>query len=456
MQSYKLSVSKDGKKYTIVFKAETEKLARERVHKEWYSILGIEENNEKTILGNVFIFTGVNKSWDLKHWKIVWDDILKTYIKLRKDLEYEVKEIYYESESNLSEKEKQKIVSDLNEEYNLFFTWKEKLKIDELREKLAKEKNENKKQDNFYLKKELDETYKIIDFILKKLENLLSWTSWIDIDLNQKDKLKIVYNSIIKLKKTTNLAKLKEIWELALVKIWRIELKNLENKQNEGTEKLLKETNVLLKKFWSKKSFIEKKKDIKYIINNFFNNIFNIFNSKKDKKIIKNGVDKYSHSYIKNILFLRRYKEKLKDNNKFFFKHFFEIIFNSEKRGDFFIRRRVIKQNITLFKAKEKWIGFSYTTVKKWITKLVDYILAVLFNIKQYLFTIIVFYTITFIIFLNINYYYNFRESSYEWIFYFLVLFFIYLILHFTRNLFLIILNFVILFFIIIFWIVNF
>jgi len=34
MQNYKLSVSKNGKKYTIVFKAETEKLARERVHNE--------------------------------------------------------------------------------------------------------------------------------------------------------------------------------------------------------------------------------------------------------------------------------------------------------------------------------------------------------------------------------------------------------------------------------------
>jgi hypothetical protein len=34
MQNYKLSVTKNGKKYTIIFKAENEKTARERVHKE--------------------------------------------------------------------------------------------------------------------------------------------------------------------------------------------------------------------------------------------------------------------------------------------------------------------------------------------------------------------------------------------------------------------------------------
>jgi hypothetical protein len=34
MKNYKLSVSKNGRKYTIVFKAETEKDARNKVHDE--------------------------------------------------------------------------------------------------------------------------------------------------------------------------------------------------------------------------------------------------------------------------------------------------------------------------------------------------------------------------------------------------------------------------------------
>ena len=132
MQNYKLSVSKNGKKYTIVFKAETEKLARERVHNEWYSILSIEEVNEKHDLWNTFLFSAYTKSWELKNWKIVWEDIFKTYIKLRKNLEYNVKTLFSENDKDISIEEKNKIIKDLEDEYSLFYKWK---KTDKLRKK---------------------------------------------------------------------------------------------------------------------------------------------------------------------------------------------------------------------------------------------------------------------------------------------------------------------------------
>lgn len=456
MQNYKISVSKNGKKYTIVFKAETENLARERVHKEWYSILSIEQITNKDNLWNAFLFSAYTKEWELKHWKIIWDDIFKVYIKLRKNLEYDVKSLFSEEDKNLTFDEKNKIIKDLEEEYNLFYKWKNNEKIDELSKKINKEKQNNTSTDNFYLKKELEETYKLIDFVLLKLQNILSDKYKIDVSLEQKEKLKIVYNSIIKLKKSTNLSKLKEIWELALLRIWRIELNEVEKTQEEQTKKLLKETNILLKKIWSKESFIEKNKDVWYIINNFFENLNAYFLKIKNFQTKKESTDKDSHSYIKNILFLKRYKEKLRENNIFIFKNFISLLFNKELRLDTFIRRRVIKQNITLFKAKEQGVWFSYTTVKKWFNKIVEYILSFIKNIKQYLFYVIVIYTIIFILFINLNYYYSIWESSYEWIFYFLVIFFVYLIFYFTRNLLLIILNFVFLFFIVIFWVVNF
>jgi hypothetical protein len=120
------------------------------------------------------------------------------------------------------------------------------------------------------------------------------------------------------------------------------------------------------------------------------------------------------------------------------------------------IRRKVIQQNIILFKTKEKWIWYSYTTVKKWFTKLTEYLLSIIKIFRSYLFLVIFIYTFLFVIYLNINYYRDSFNSNYDWIFYFLVVFFFYIILFFTRNLVLIILNFVILFFIIIFWVVNF
>ena len=126
MNNYKLAVSKNGKKYTIIFKAENEILARERVHNEWYSILSIEVITEKDELWNTFLFTAYTKEGELKHWRIVWDDILKSYIKLRKNLEYDVKKIFSEKDKDLDENAKNSIVKDLNEEYNLLFKWQKK------------------------------------------------------------------------------------------------------------------------------------------------------------------------------------------------------------------------------------------------------------------------------------------------------------------------------------------
>jgi len=451
MHNYKLSVSKNGKKYTIVFKAETEKIAREKVHDEWYSILSIEEITRKENIWNTFIFKVLTQAWEEKKWKLVWDDLFKAYVKLKRDLDYNVLELYSEEEKDkLTDEQKKVIVNDLKEEYDLVFKKKEvkKVKLEDL-DDLPKEK----KLDNFYLKKELSETYKLIDFILKKLENLLSWESWIKIEWEQKEKLKNIYNSIIKIKKSTNISKLKLIWEVALVKIWKLELQYLEEEQEESTKKLLKETNQLLKKIGSKQSFIEKNKDINYIFKVIGEKISWYFSFKKKKK---EEIDKHSHSYVKNMLFLKRYKEKLKENTLFIIKNIFKIIFNKELRTDTFIRRKVLKQNIYLLKAKEKGTSYSYTYIKKWIKWTIKWLISFLNDIKQYLFLVIIIYTILFIWLLNINFYYEIYNSNYEGIFYFIIVFLIYIALYFSRNIILAVLNFALLFFIIIFWVVNF
>ncbi len=451
MQNYKLAVTKNGKKYTIVFKAETEKLARERVHKEWYSILTVEEVSSNNEMWSAFIFEAFTNEWELKNWKIIWDDILKIYVKLRKNLEYKVKLLFSEKDINLSDDEKKKIIINLEEEYNLFYWNKKQSPTFKSWSNINKDKN---KTDNFYLKKELEETYKLIEFVLEKLRKLLSKDSPIELDSNQQEKLNTIYNSIIKFKKSTNISKLKEIWELALLKIWKIELNEVENTHNDNNKILLKETNLLLKKIWSKESFIEKDKDLWLIIKNISNNIIDFFKKYKQKN--KSTIDKHSHSYIKNILFLKKYNEKLRENNIFILKNIFKLIFNKEKRIDTLITRRVLKQNIILFKAKERGIWFSYTSVKKGFWKFLEYIYLFLKKLNIYLFIIIFTYTLIFIFFFNYNYYYDFSQSNFKWIFYFLVIILIYLILYLTRNILLIVLNFVILLFIIIFWVVNF
>ena len=455
MQSYKLAITKNGKKYTIVFKAETERQARERVHKEWYSILSVEEITVKENLGNMFMFSAYTKEKELKNWKIVWEDIFKAYVKLKKDLEYDVTQIFSEKDIWLYQISKDKILNDLEEEYKILYWWTEKKRQIKKRQIKEKTKSKVKSMDNFYLKKELEEVNKLIEIVLLKMQNLIWEKTWIELDVEQKEKIKNVFNNIIKIKNSTNIAKLREVWEIALLKVWEIELAEVEKKHKNSSKKLLKETNVLLKKIGSKQSFVEKEKDVWYKINNFFWKINNsIKTNRKVEK--KEETDKFSHSYVKNILFLKKYKAKLKESNVYILKNFIKLLFNKELRLNILIRRKVIKQNIIIFKAKEKGLLFSYTYLKTWISNIHKEIFVFIKNIKQYLFSIIFSYTLIFIIFLNLNYYFNFHNSNYNWIFFFIVLFFVYLVLYLTRNLLFIFLNFVILFFIVIFWVVNF
>lgn len=455
MSNYKISVSKDGKKFNIVFKADNESIARERVHNEWYSILSLEKITDKHDIGDTFVFEWY-KSWQFKHWKIVWNDIFKAYVKLRKDLEYDIEYIYSESEEeSLSKDKKIKIIEELKEEYDLYYSSWKKDKSDEIRDKIKKDKDENKKLDNFYLKKELEDVNKLLEIVLLKLEKMISGQWIILLDQIKIEKLKIIYNEIIKLKKSTNISKLREIWELALLKIWNIELQEVEKTKNTENRELLKETNKLLKKLWSKDQFLEKDRDIiyqfKYLLSTINLYISYIKNLRK-----KEEIDKESHSYIKNLLYLSKYKDYYNDNTKLIVKNFYKFIFNKELKEELFLKRSVIKQNIILLKAKEKWLNISYTFLKKGINKLLEAFVLFFQYLNKYIFIIIILYTATFIIYLNIWFYKNNLDYNYNWVFYFLIAIFIYLFIYLSKNILFLIINFVFLFFIIIFGVINF
>lgn len=459
MPNYKIAVSKNGKKYTIVFKSDNENTARERVHSEWYSILGLEEVLNKTDLWNFFIFEWY-KDWEIKHWKIVWKDIFKVYVKLKKDLEYDITLLYNEKDEWLSKEDKEKIIKELKEEYDLFYNKRKKdtrlTNIEKLKKNNYIENNNNNKDlDSFYLKKELEDVNKLIDHILEKLDNLILWENKIILSNKKLEKLKFVYNEIVKLKKTTNISKLRQIWELALIKIWNIELVELEKLKNSDSRKLLKDTNILLKKIWSSDKFVEKDRDIKYQYWLFIERIKSIFIELFKKEKIEE-IDKESHSYIKNLLLISKYKQRYKENTKYIVLNFYKLIFNKKLKEETFLARDVIKQNLVLLKAREKWVNYSYTLIKKGINKFFYKIIEFSKNSCNYLFWVIIGYTIIFFIYLNFSIYFRANDYNYDGIFYFIIIIFIYFLLSFSRSIFLLTINFVFLIFIIIFWVINF
>lgn len=461
MKKYKVSVSKGQKKYTIIISAFSEDEAKEKIHKEWYSVLGVEEFSDRELIGQKFIFQVKDKDKkEIKNWIVIWKDIFKVYLKLRDELFYDVIYLYSEQDKKSDEKEKIKIINTLQEQYNIL-KW---VKIQD------QEKEEEKNQrsllnQEFHLKKDLEETYKLIDFVLFKLKNVIEDKNIYNLDSEQRLKFQDIYNNIIKIKKSTNAAKLKQIWELALLKIGNIELKNLEKLNTKKSKELLNETNKLLKNIWSNRQFIERNKDIKALFELYSSNFNNAFKKFLDIKNFftqkKEEIDKSSYSYLKTVILLKKYKIKFQENSKELEKNFFLFLLpfkkNQEKKAHILLKRRVIQQNISLLEAKKSWKIYSYTFVKKWYNKIIWFVLSYFYLIKPFLFFIVIFYSFFFIISFNLQYYSLLDVNiNYNGLFYFLLLIILLVFTQLSKWFISLVFNFVIFTFIFIVGVVNF
>lgn len=438
MKNFKVELSKDWKKYTFVLKANYEIELKEKFHKEWYNILSIVEVDNIDVSGKAFYFE-ILVNGEIKKWTINSSDIFKSYLKLRKELWYTVKYLY--DKIDITDEEKIDLINKLEKQFELFNIKNNSFKKDEVVIIKKENNNDDKKQETFYAKKELQEAYNIIGFVLIKLRNIIEWKIDENISLEEKEKLTIIYNLLIKVKTSTNIAKLKEVWELALKKIGEIELKVLEDKKTIELEQILKETNKLLKKVWSKTQFIEKEKNLSYIITNLAINIkeFFIENFKKPKKI-KEKIDTESYYYLKNETLLRRYNKLQKELTIEFYKNFYKFIFTFNKDNldfvtKFNIKKALVNQNIKLFEAKLSNKYFSYTkivnTYEKWLRNLLD-----IFNIlKNSLFYFIFLYSLLFIIFLILSYYLNLEYNlNLLTLKYIILLLMVYFFFSFSKN----------------------
>jgi len=461
MQKFKIVASKSNKKYNLILSAQSESEARERIHKEGYSILSIKLAEEKEIQGTKFIFHIISGEQEKKG-VIVGEDLFKSYVKLRKDLGYKVKYLYPEGdESYLDDEKKQKTIHDLEQGY--------KIKIESKPVKKTKPVIDAKElQDidtSFYQKNELEQTHKLIEKVLIKLEPIISNEKNYNLSPEKQEKLKTVYNNIIKLKKSTNISKLKEIGELALFKLGDIELSVLEEQKDATSKELLKETNTLLKKIGSWKQFREKNKDINYILTSFFGEIkknlsFKKLTSEKKKKEL---IDKESYSFLKTLLLLEKYSEKLKENNTLIFKNLGVVLLpfwkNAEKRDKILIKRKVIQQNITLLKAKKQGSIGSYTSIVKWYTKVFEVIGSMFHSLGKVLFFVVLFYSLFFVFYLGsvrLGYELEGFSFNYQGVLYFLLTLLTVIWSSISRGAFMFFFNVVFFSFIIIFSVVNF
>ncbi len=458
MKNYKIVVSKWLQRFTFIRKSESEIELREELHKEGFSIMSIEIMDNIEVSWNKYFFE-IFKDWEIKTWTISSPDIFKAYLKIKVELKYDLKYIYQDKETPIEEKKK--IIHDLEEQFGLYR--KSNIKEINIKEKEDEKKTkvvEEVSTQDFQMKKELEETYKIIDRVLIKMDFFIKLENNEYLNFEKKEKLKQIHQEIIKLKTSTNIFKLRQIWELWLVKVWEIELNILENKKSEELRKLLKETNILLKQVWSKKNFIEKEKDLWYITKTLFNNFKE--NLELDKKIKKEHVviDKKSSNYLKTESLYNKYSQKLKEINKEISKNILIYLIptkeNIKKQEYFALRKKVINQNLTILKAKMSWWMFSYVKVVKWykyfISKLIDFLN--LFNFPIFLVSSV--YSITFLIFNILGKFWIIIDLNFKWLFFFVYLLIFYIFTKSTKWFLSLVFNFVIFMFLVIFGVINF
>lgn len=450
MNKYKVVASKTNKKYTIIVSADSEFDARNKVHNWWYSILSVEYFDDAKIEWRKFVFI-LDDNWEEKKWIIVGNDIYKLYLKLVNDLWYKVKYLYpQEEENSMSDEEKKHIIHMLSTGKSLVETQQSKKEIQDFTKKQEESVDVKEIDESFYMKKELEETQNLIDSVLLKLTPIINQEKNYNLSPEKLQKLHNIYQGIMSIKNSTNIAKLKKIWEVALIKIWEIELKALEENKSQASKELLDQTNSLLKQIGSSEKFKEKEWDFGYTlkimfeqwwegISNFFENIKNRKERKKELEL-----DKQSFAYLKNGLLLNKYSKKLNENTQNMYKNIFAIIFpfweNQKIKEEIMLRRSVIKQNISLLEAKKRWKVQSYTNAIKWGNRVVSNFIALIQWIGHFMYYVVYSFSLIFVWYMFlIKWWFALEaiEISYNGI-YFVILFSIFAALgSATKNIFL-------------------
>jgi len=410
MLNFKASVSKGWKRYSIVIKAESKEEAKAKLHKEWYSILSLDETQNIDMSWKKFLFE-VIISGEKKKWAIVWDDIFKTYVKLIDDLKYKVISLYPENIKD-NQFEIDKLITRLEGQYKIYSINKRKEEEKNKWEESTWPKKEEKKEREtpMYMEQKLNEYYENLDLVLVKIDNILTLKEESILTPEKRRNLEDLKIWIKKIKSSTNISKIKEVSEKSLTKIWELELSLYERYKNDKAKIEMKKTNQLLKQVWSKKSFIEKEKDINYILSQLKEKVSSFFSKEKRKKIKKVWIDKTSDDYVKTVLLINKYEDKLSILRKELFKKFYYSFAWKEKRDEFdiiVVKKAVVEQNLKLLNAKIKWVPFSYTKIKKWYQVFLDMILTVLRFINDSLYYAIVLCIVSFVWVVCANYYFN-------------------------------------------------
>ncbi len=371
--------SKGNRKLTLSLKAETIDEARELLHGQWYSIIELKEGsiapwnsgNNKN-----FFYFDIRVNNQIKTGKIQSDDVFKSYKKLIDDLGYDV--VYIYTNEWMSEEQKKVITAKVRDSYRLYKA--------SLGENIDEKKIDRTEDETEMLQispqtlREIEHYSLVWDSTIEKIQNLLL-KHHATIPEDKKMEMEKLEHSILQVKGSSNLGKIRTVVEWALRAIWEIELVLVKTGMADEKKKFLEETNSLLKQIGSVERIDTDAKqsiDIGKSITKLFSWLtwWNDIQNKNEKK----PVDTNSFIYYKNQRELNLYKENLGKNDIQIIKSLLTFQFDEFKRCR--LKKRLLLQNIQIIENRISNKNVSYTKIAHGFQYYVD---SFLFGIKEFI-----------------------------------------------------------------------
>jgi hypothetical protein len=399
MKTFRTTCAKNNQKIELIVKYNSLEEAKESLHKQWYSIVEIVEISESEMVSGVFYFEAII-NWEKKNGQIKSNDIFRAYKKLVDDLHYEI--IYIYDNSDADEKEKILVTAKVRESFEVFQKSNKKTTTQTEEKKQETSETESETQEiPFFIQKELNKYYLLIDRVIEKIENILT-TQIQNISTETKEKLIRLIPALRQVKNITNIDKLRIVGETTLLKIGEVELSLLEKNVTQEKKEFLTSTNKLLWEFWSNKQVRPQTEDIflkfKKIVWEFFTDFF-VF--KKQEKII----NKQTYIYLKTIREINIYKQKLSQVNKQILMNFFT--FHTSENRKYQLKKKLIIQNINILQNRIQNRKFSYTQLVKGFEYYKDVVLFLIQALWNILLYAIFLYALFFLVFGSYNLFYQ-------------------------------------------------
>lgn len=384
--------SKWNQKLTLSLSAANIDEARAILHSQWYSIMEIQESSQANEIleewGDNFFFFDAIINGQQKSWKIQSEDVFKAYKKLVEDLGYNI--VYIYTTEGMTEDQKKVITAKVRDGYMLY---QQSMGIDTSTKKAQSEREIDMAGISPQVLKEIAHYNGIIDSTIEKIQNLfLKYHNTISIE--KKSELESIEAVLAQSKGISNLGKLKNTVENALMVIGNLESDLIKTGIDGDKKKVSDETNALLRQIGSSSRIMNDEDiDIWKSISNFLSSFQKKIESKWDQK---KKIDTNSFIFYKNLRELNTYKENLNSVQIEIIKSIFKFQFLKVKR--LFLKRKLLKQNIQIIDNRIRNRNISYTKIIKGTNYYSDLFFQTFQKIGDIIFYALFFYCLIYVI----------------------------------------------------------